>query len=372
MSYIIPSAGPTTVITSVSGLLSAHGLAGLVQLVYIRIGNEVMAQALNKLETALSATQSALVVLTDVQGLHNQIGVGIQSGLPFNFTASNTQYTYIRYPTSYSTLTTRMGLTGGVGAITADGNGNTTFTYIGGSPAVFNDLPTTILSTNAAVKTTDTVYVTRNNRDDYIRAYNILGSAFYGKPIDPYFAITLPGALTATPILATTSAEFLATPVPAVGATAAQIAAQLAAHRATVSGYNEFKTQLAVSKATISGLIKTLSGITPLTRAGEIDATTLLAKLRIVYAELPSGSFTSVRAWVLDSYNVKGSSAVIKAGGLQSHITNAITAAQSSNSAQNSAVRRYMFIFEQYYQSASSVMSALNQAMLSISRKLSG
>lgn len=354
MSYPIPSAGPTTIITSVSGLLSAHGLAGLVQLVYIRIGNEVMAQALGKLETALTATQSSLSVLTDLQGLHNQIAVGVKSGLPFNFTASNTSYSYTSYPTTLATLTTRTAIVGGTTTLTVDILPTTTL--VGGVLSTLTDVPTTVNQKDTAITLTSTITV--GNRDEYIKAYNLLGSAFYSAPIDPYFAITLPGALTATPILATTSAEFFNAVPPT--------------DPAVIAAFNDFKAQLATSKTAIAGLITTLSGVTPLTPAGEIDPTTLLAKLRIVYAELPSGSFASCRAWVLDSYTTHGSSAVVKAGGLQQHITNAITAGESLNSSQNSAVRRYMFIFEQYYQSASSVMSALNQAMLSISRKLSG
>lgn len=348
MSYPIPSAGPSTQITSISGLVSAHGLAGLVQLVYVRIGNEVMAQALGALETALSATQSSLGVLTDLQGLHNQIGVGAMSALPSAFyTALNGTYTYSTFPTTITNV------------ITTPPYQVLTTTDVLQFPILTTLTNSTVTLTQNNTSATFITSIVVNSHDSYIKAYNILGSAFYGKPIDPYFAITAPGAATAIPITAITSAQFLATASPSAKA-----------------AFASFVKQLASDKAQISGLIATLSGITPKLPNGSADPTTLLAKLRVVYSELPSGSnnfsFASTRAWILDSYNVHGSSGVVQAGLLQQNITNAITAGESLNSSQNSSVRNYMFIFEQYYQSAASVMSILNQTMGDIARKLSG
>ncbi len=79
-----------------SELTTQHNLGGLVDLVYVRVGNEVMAGALSQLQTQLSATQSALNALTTIQSLHNQISVGASSSITnlFNFGASNQTITF--------------------------------------------------------------------------------------------------------------------------------------------------------------------------------------------------------------------------------------------------------------------------------------
>ncbi|MGZ4849901.1 MAG: hypothetical protein ACXV2C_00815 [Candidatus Bathyarchaeia archaeon] len=296
MSSNVPDVGPSFIVSST--LQDEHNLTSLVELVYVRVGNEVMAQALSKLETALDATKQSLSALTDLQGLHNQIAVGSKSAIPFDFKASTQTITY-----------------------------NSTF----------------LVGTKTITFTTTRLI---NSEDSYVSGYNQVASAYY-TPIVPYFAVSIPGATSAVQITAKTSSQL--TP-------------------AMLSAFNYFKTQLFQSKANISGLIAQLTPITPAN-----DPTTLLAKLKTVYSEFPTGSsYLSVRAWALDGYTIVGSSAVIKAGTIQQHITNAITAGESLNSSQNAAVRRYMFVFEQYYQSAAAIISSLNQMMQSMARKISG
>jgi hypothetical protein len=294
MSSNVPDVGPSFIVSST--LQDEHNLTSLVELVYVRVGNEVMAQALAKLETALDATKRSLIALTDLQGLHNQIAVGSKSAIPFDFKDSTQTITYN--------------------------------------------------STRVVFGNTVTFTTTRkiDSEDSYVSGYSQVASAYY-TPIVPYFAVTIPGATSAVKITAKTSSQLTT---------------------AMRNAFIYFKDQLFQSKATISGLIAQLTPITPAN-----DPTTLLAKLKTVYAEFPVGSsYLSVRAWVLDGYTVTGSSAVIKAGIIQQHITNAITAGESLNSSQNAAVRRYMFVFEQYYQSAAAIISSLNQIMQSMARKI--
>lgn len=312
-------------LTATSGILgytdnSVHSLNAMVELVYVRIGNEVMAQALSKLEGALSATQRSLDALQSLQGLQNMIGITSKSAIPFTFTAANQTITLT---TLLPALTTTL-----VGTLTVPVG--TTLT----------------LTTNKVV----------SNANSYMSAYNIVASAYY-KPIDPYFSVSFPGALSAVNINVTNSSQMNA---------------------AQLSAYNWFKNQLISSKAMLSGLISALTPLTPSLPGGGIDPTTLLAKIKIVYGHLPVGSppsntsFSSVRAWILDGYAAHNSGATAKQGLLQQEITNAIVAGESLNSSQNASVRRYMFIFEQYYQSATSIISALNQLMSGIARKVSG
>lgn len=275
-----------------------HSINSLVELVYIRIGNEVMGQALSKLEGALSATQRSLDALTTLQGLKNQISVGAKSGIPFNFTAKTQTITYTTTNTGGATIT---------------------------ASKVLDDI------------------------DSYQSGYNIIASAYY-KPIDPYFAVSIPGGGAAVPITAKTSAAMLS-------------------DTNMRNAYTYFRSSMMASKAVISGLISALGPLTPQIN-GQPDPTSLLAKLKSVYSHMPQDNYSSMRAWALDGYTAHGSSSVIKAGALQQELTNAIVAGQSLNTSQQAAVRNYMFIFEQYYTSASSILSQLNQIMSSIARKL--
>jgi hypothetical protein len=329
----IPDVGPAFIAVP-RLLVTQHSLGGVVDLVYVRVGNEVMAGALSKLQSALSATQSSLSALTDLQGLHNQIAVGAKSAISnmFNFKASN------------QTLTVTQSIT-------------TTFPFSIGSTIITDTTTDGVTTTIAGVTilpsftSSFTSQITKvvDSADSYVSGYNLIASSYYGNPIDPYWAITVPGATTATPIT--------------VNSISAMSPAML-------SAYNYFIGRIAQSKATISALITKLTPLTPTLADGSEDPTTLLAKLKTVYNELPNGSFASTKAWVLDGYTTHGASGIVKAGLLQQDITNAITAGESLNSSQNASVRNYMFIFEQYYQSAASIMSSLHQAILGMSRKI--
>lgn len=292
-------------VTPTSGILgytdnSTHSINALVELVYVRIGNEIMGQALAKLEGALNATNRSLDALSTLQGLQNMISVNSKSAIPFTFSAGNQTITYV-------TTTT-------------------------GSPGTIT-------------KTKDV-----GDADSYMSAYYIIASAYY-KPIDPFFSVTMPGRLSAVSIDVKNSA------------------AMTSLQR---SAYNYYKNQIASAKARLSGLISSLTPLTPTLPDGSLDPTTLLAKLKIVYGHLPNtGSFSSVRAWVLDGYATHNSTATANQGIFQQEITNAIVAGESLNSSQNASVRRYMFLFEQYYTSASSIIQALNQIMLNTARKVS-
>lgn len=336
MSSDIPDVGPAFIAVP-SLLVTQHNLGGMVNLVYVRVGNEVMAGALAKLQTALSSTQKSLVALTDLQGLHNQIAVGSKSAISnmFDFQA--------RSQTLSVTETLSTTMTGP--AVSATIN-TTTFVLTAGFTT------TTLVSTSPATTTyTSQIVKVVNNANSYISGYNLIASSYYGNPIDPYWAVTVPGATTATAI--TVDKSSLMSPE-------------------MITAFNYFAQRLAASKATISGLIDKLTPLTPALADGSEDPTTLLYKLKKVYNSMPNGSFASTRAWVLDGYTTHGASGIVKAGLLQQDITNAITAGESLNSSQNASVRNYMFVFEQYYQSAASIMSALNQAIMGMSRKIAG
>lgn len=115
--------------------------------------------------------------------------------------------------------------------------------------------------------------------------------------------------------------------------------------------------------------IGVLSGQTPASTRS--DPNNLLNTLKIVYNDLPSGkTFKDVEAWALDSYNSAGTGAGT-AGDIQNALTTAITAAQSLNDTQKEQVRSFLFVFQEYYQSAAAVLSTLTQVLNDIARHIS-
>lgn len=121
-----------------------------------------------------------------------------------------------------------------------------------------------------------------------------------------------------------------------------------------------FRAVLSQVKGQISDLIPRLASMTPSDGHGSVDATSLLAKLRIVLQDITSTNATSnPRSWLVDNYN--SSSASSNQGKFQQHITEAITAGQSLNTTQTTAVRNYLYLYEEYYKSASAVLTAISQ-----------
>lgn len=81
------------------------------------------------------------------------------------------------------------------------------------------------------------------------------------------------------------------------------------------------------------------------------------------------GFVAGIQAWCLDNTQINlsqpGSSG---AGAVQNKITDAINAAQNLNSTQQEDVRNYMFIFQQFYTSASTVLQAITQSIQSMAQ----
>lgn len=129
-------------------------------------------------------------------------------------------------------------------------------------------------------------------------------------------------------------------------------------------GVSSFLSQMQAIKSQLSSQIADLSATTPLI-SGREDSNSLLAKLRMVLQDINDTGAATTEAgaqdWVIDNYNATASVGVISAGGMQQHITNAITAGQSLNTTQTESVRNFLYLFEEYYKSASAVLQAITQ-----------
>jgi len=135
---------------------------------------------------------------------------------------------------------------------------------------------------------------------------------------------------------------------------------------AAVSGLAGFQAQMNSIKSQLKTEISVLTSTTPIVSAtGKVDSNSLLAKLRLVLADINRTSAGTTAAgavnWVTDNYNKSATAGVVSAGLIQQNITNAITAGQSLNTTQTESVRNYLNLFEQYYKSASAVLQAISQ-----------
>lgn len=133
---------------------------------------------------------------------------------------------------------------------------------------------------------------------------------------------------------------------------------------AAVSGFAGFQTQMQAIKTQLTSEIAALSATTPLI-SGREDSNSLLAKLRIVLKNIndtnAATTLSGATAWVTDNYNKAATAGVVSAGLIQQNITNAITAGQSLNTTQTESVRNFLYLFEEYYKSASAVLQAISQ-----------
>lgn len=157
--------------------------------------------------------------------------------------------------------------------------------------------------------------------------------------------------------------------------------------------------------------ISTLSDptITPTLPDGKEDPQTLLGRLRVVYNDILRAISTSpctlvapahfsvdagglpiiipevittltsderlkiaLSRWTLDSYSaVPSGGALGNAGDIQRNLTSAITAGQNLNDTQKEEIRRYLFVFEEYYKSAAAILNKITQIIEKMAQGIS-
>lgn len=280
-----------------SGNVEIYSLQSLVELIYVKHGNDLLSSAFTQLNAALEAAQGALATLTDLQNLHNQVGV--QTKMPFS----------------------------------------SVFDYKAGTTTYFVSYRSSSESFAAVIYTTLTV----DSADSYRSAYNLIASGYY-TPIDLTFQVTIP------PTSSTPSITEVIT-------------------SSSQSGYAYFRSNMLDAKGKLSAYITQLQGLTNAEQRSGVEP--LVQRLLTVKNSLPGDTFISMKNWVIDGNNEHTAAGVQSAGVVQRDLGTAITASQSLNATQNQNVRKFMFEFQQYQQSAAAVLSALTQLYRSISSNIS-
>lgn len=148
-----------------------------------------------------------------------------------------------------------------------------------------------------------------------------------------------------------------------------------------VSGY----MQLISIRNALSAQIKALSATTP--ESALNSSTSLYGTLKTVMNDLntafvdshgnpvlsttaSSSAIAGFKKWMLDNYSAFNSPNANQAGAYQQNITFAITAGENLNDTQKETVRNYLFIFEEYYKSASSALQAITQIIQKMAQNI--
>ena len=137
-------------------------------------------------------------------------------------------------------------------------------------------------------------------------------------------------------------------------------------YAAVSGGASGFLTQMQSIVSQLNTEITNLSANTPVV-TGAANNNSLLSTIKIVLRNINSvGAATSLAggaAYITDNYNafLNNNINANSGGAYQQNLTNAITAGQSLNTTQTEAVRNFLYIYEEYYKSASAVLQAISQ-----------
>lgn len=148
-----------------------------------------------------------------------------------------------------------------------------------------------------------------------------------------------------------------------------------------VTQLDQLKQQLVQQRNLLAANITALSASTP--ASSKSNPNSLLALTKRVYNDItavftangqPIGSATALGTamfglskWILDSYN----STSTNAGLQQQHLTAAITAGENLNTQQQQNVQSFLFLFEEYYKSASAILQQITQIISRMAQHIS-
>lgn len=378
-------------------------LQAMIELDYVKTGNDLLAGQLGNLQSALTTTQKVLDNLTDLQSVHNSFATAnrlpsgvvtvfgphtlynaVQSGFETSYrNAYSTSFTtpvvpYISIPSSstppaYFPYLWQYG-TGGNFLNADNGISYITFIRTAALPPSQSFLSQYGLSvaTGADLAYANTIFG------------GFSGVAYAGNantaPLLNQASQQISFLKNAGYSLTTLGEAGFAVLPPANPATLTEDRSVDQSTKDifgfTPGGLSTMWAELVRVKRSFSTIISTLAKQTP---SGSLtDPNTLLARVRTVYNDLnnlgPSYIFIStlpnayalgmLQKWILDS-------AGASTGVYQQHMTFAITAGQNLNDQQKQNVQNFLFIFEEYYKSASAVLQQITQIIQRMGQNIS-
>ncbi len=407
------------------GSASNRSIQSMIELDYIQTGNDMIAAQMGNLENALSTTQKTLNILATLQQIHNQIQVNSRSSFTsvaarsgFTWNPPSGSITASAYTLAYQHAASAFF---GQRIVPVVGVGNDPYVVSPAAQYFVNEisfLTSQIRSQTPGISTADlntlltNFYAPQGQAGVLNPQYTFnLNAAFGALPPPPPDFLSQFGVFQNAALGPTSYSTFNANIVPAWNTALAVVQANNytfsqdangntiltipsgAVKTNFVKAYSLFqgsvvnaKSQLVILLAQLSALIPQLSATVPRLGAtpanpGTEDPAGLTAKIRTVYNDLKNvfktsagaritsassmlSSFSGLSKWLLDGYSTPQNAPSASQGGIfQQDITYAITAGQSLNDSQNEQVRQFLYVFEEYYKSASAILQALTQIL---------
>ncbi|WP_039359913.1 hypothetical protein [Candidatus Protochlamydia amoebophila] len=339
--------------TSVS-TSSTRTLQSMVELEYVKQGNDLLAVKFQALEQSLKTTQGILDTLALIQGISNQVTITNKGDFAFpptnNWQIPSTAVAQIQQAFNQiangqdsSDLINRMRnfqTTYNNDIATAKQNAaangttfSTEFSKLTNASKIMNDV---VLHEWTKSEGSGKDSSTENMKIEYYtKIYKVVASAQFTQ----VFPVATPTSTAATELLA-----------------AKQKLYQRLVDLEAISPANT----RSVEGTLASMIFKVVQDISSAFLG--LDASTAT----------PEQLKTAVSKWIIDNQDQKISSqAGNNVGSIQDRITQAITAAQSLNDTEKENVRNYQFVFQQFYQSASTVLQKVTQIVEKLAQGIS-
>ncbi|MBA3721567.1 MAG: hypothetical protein H0W88_04105 [Parachlamydiaceae bacterium] len=315
-------------ITSPTTVANVHSLQAMIELDYVKQGNDIISQQLVNLQKALSTTQSILDTLHVIQGISNQISVN-SNPTPFVFPPVFDNQIPMNLILAINALDTSHALST---------QWNTTF-----SNCFTNLVPP---------QTVPAVHDPKNFTPEALAFFND-GLSNYATAVKTFASGSVSQFESVYKMMA--SAHFTQI-FPSATPTAGALDQLNAANASLIAEIANLATQ----------------GILPTTTNSLAD---FLSKVSFdITSHLNASGVTpqsGLIQWILDNQDKKlGTTGSNLSGAIQTNITQSITAAQSLNDTQKLQVQKYLQLFDNFYKSASDVLQKVTQMTESMAQKI--
>lgn len=400
---------------AVNAPLANHTLQTLLAVNYIQQGNNILSNNLSQLENFLQATQDALSLLNSIQAFKNNVA----ADNVFDPTAHPELQVNVNVVAGFGSLTnspmpqvvfvgpTTVTLPSGIGTFTVDNANGSPSSY---DLVVTDDTVSPPVTKNYHYKIVTTPTGdpgTTNNPTTPIFVPGVGPNDTSGDPGTIYFPNTypyntLPNGFTATAdsdgnisfFNASTTVNSNGTPV-SVGA-AINIGDKFSANAFTTqnnaqavaqnyvsvanllfskpitatptvdtksqSVINEYNKLVAQISTVIAEVQKAAGGSIPASL--QSNQTTLISQLQQVQKDMANPN-TTIAQWLVDGTGNTNSSIT---GTYQINLTQAITGAEGFNTTQQQRLSAQLFLFQEFYQSASAALSTISQEIIKMAQ----
>ncbi|MCE2983599.1 MAG: hypothetical protein LW832_08545 [Parachlamydia sp.] len=329
---------------------STRTLQSMVELEYIKQGNDLLALKFTALEESLRVTQGILDSLGIVQGISNQITVTNRGNFAFppktdadipSAAIGAIQSALIKILSDATpdvaggSLTLRIpsftqsfnnSITAAKAAALANG---TTLSVELGQLTAASDIINDVIGHDWSDAAAKGVSVESITIQYYTQIYKAMASAQFRQ----VFPIATPTSTAATELVA-----------------------------AKQKLYERLLTLEEISPANTRSVEGTLANFVYKVVLDISNAFKNINPAALTPTQLASALKSAVSTWIIDNQDQKiSSSLAVQTGSIQDRITQAIKAAQSLNDTEKENVRNYQFVFEQFYKSASAVLQKVTQ-----------